>query len=393
MTNAMSLERSEATASATASPSVPPALDLLLSDIRRRRQEFMAQRFISPDVIERFKQIGVYRALVPKAFGGDEKSPRAFCELVETIAQADGSAGWVASFGMGVTYLAGLPAEAFAEVYAESPDIVFAGGIFPPQKAPLVDGAYEVSGRWSWSSGCLGADYIGVGIAPLEGEKTGLPRMAVMPQKKARIDMTWDVSGMQGTGSHDLVVERVRVPAHWTFVRGSRSHRSEPMFRYPGLSFAAQVLAVVGLGVARASIEELRGMATGRVSVTGAPRLADRPQVQIALAQAEAQLRSARAFFYEAIDSAWDSLLQGDEVTPEQTSLLRLSATHASRTAAEVCRAVQMQTGMTGVENSCPISQQVRDVQVLTQHAFMGDITYQNAGAMLLGLPPLPGYL
>jgi alkylation response protein AidB-like acyl-CoA dehydrogenase len=145
--------------------------------------------------------------------------------------------------------------------------------------------------------------------------------------------------------------------------------------------------------VARAAIEELRGMATGRISVTGAPRLADRPQVQIAVAQAEAQLRSARAFFYEAIDSAWDSLLKGDEVTPEQTSMLRLSSTHAARTAAEVCRAVQMQTGMTGVENSCPISQQVRDAQVLTQHAFMGDITYQNAGAMLFGLPPLPGYL
>ena len=379
--------------SATAAPPGQSALDLLLTDIRSRRKEFMAQRFISPDVIERFKQIGVYRALVPKAFGGDEKSPRAFCELVEAIAEADGSAGWVASFGMGVTYLAALPPEAFAEVYAHTPDIVFAGGIFPPQKAPLIDGHYEVSGRWSWSSGCMGADYIGVGIAPQEGDKAGLPRMAVMPQAKARIDMTWDVSGLQGTGSHDLVVDRVRVPANWTFVRGSRSPRSEPMFRYPGLSFAAQVLSVVGLGIARASIEALRDMASGRVSVTGAPRLADRPQVQITVAQAEAQVRAARAFFYEAIDDAWDNLLQGDEVSAEQTSRLRLSSTHAARTAADVCRAIQMQTGMTGVENDCPISQQVRDAQVLTQHAFMGDITYQNAGAMFFGRKPLPGYL
>ncbi len=48
---------------------------------------------------------------------------------------------------------------------------------------------------------------------------------------------------------------------------------------------------------------------------------------------------------------------------------------------------------MTGVYHDSPISQQVRDAQVLTQHAFMGDITYQNAGAMSFGLAPLPGFL
>jgi hypothetical protein len=52
-----------------------------------------------------------------------------------------------------------------------------------------------------------------------------------------------------------------------------------------------------------------------------------------------------------------------------------------------------MQAGMTGVYDACALSQQVRDAQVLTQHAFMGDITYQNAGAMLFGQAPLPGYL
>ncbi|MDT7839029.1 acyl-CoA dehydrogenase family protein [Aquabacterium sp. OR-4] len=368
-------------------------LAALLAELRTRREEFTRAHQMPEDIVARFKALGVYRALVPRALGGLEWGPRAFCELIERIAGADGSAGWVASFGMGVTYLAALPPDTLAQVYANGPDVVFAGGIFPPQKAPRVDGGYEVSGRWAWSSGCTGADVIGVGIAPLEGDKTGLPRMAVMPRAQVQIERTWNVTGLVGTGSHDIVVQRVQVPEAWTFVRGSRSLRPEPMFRYPTLSFAAQVLAVVGLGIARGAIEELRAMAAGRVSVTGAPRLADRPQTQIELARAEAQLRAARAFFYEAIDSAWATLLAGGEVSAEQTSLLRLSATHAARVSAEVARAIQMQTGMTGVYHDCPISQQVRDVQVLTQHAFMGDITYQNAGAMLFGLPPLPGYL
>ncbi|WP_198937847.1 acyl-CoA dehydrogenase family protein, partial [Pelomonas sp. KK5] len=100
-----------------AAPATPPALDLLCSEIRRRRREFTQARHIAPDVIQRFVDAGVYRALVPREFGGSEQSPRQFCELVETISQADGSAGWVASFGMAVTYLAALPPATFAHIY------------------------------------------------------------------------------------------------------------------------------------------------------------------------------------------------------------------------------------------------------------------------------------
>ena len=92
------------------------SLEGLLQDIRSRRKEFEAQKFISQDIIERFREVGVYRALVAKRFGGDEKSPAEFCQLVETISGADGSAGWVASFGIGGKYLASLPVETLAEL-------------------------------------------------------------------------------------------------------------------------------------------------------------------------------------------------------------------------------------------------------------------------------------
>ncbi|PPC76676.1 acyl-CoA dehydrogenase [Pokkaliibacter plantistimulans] len=367
----------------------------LLQDIRQRARsgEFDQQRYISQDIIERLRDIGIYRALVPRRFGGDECSPRQFCELIEAISHADGSAGWVASFGMGVVYLAALPPQTFARIYADGPDKVFAGGIFPPQPAEFVEGGLQVNGRWKFSSGCMGADLVGVGIAPRQGEKLGLPRMAVMPAGQARIDPTWDVVGLIGTGSHDLVVEDVVVAEDWTFVRGGASNLDEPMFRYPTLSFATQVLSVVGLGVARAALDELQAMAGGRVSVTGAPNLGQRPISQVEIARAEAELRAARAFFYDAIDAAWASLLSGDEVPAEQINLLRLSSTHAVRVAAEVARSVQMLSGMTGVYRDSPLSRFVNDTLVITQHAFMGDITYQNAGAMFFGQPPLPGYL
>lgn len=372
-----------------------PAFDALLDDVRARARlgEFDRQRHISSDVIDAFKAHGVYRALVPRRFGGNECSPGEFCEMIERIAYADGSAGWVASFGMSPVYLAALPLETIAQVYANGPDVVFAGGIFPPQPAEVVDGGFRVSGRWKYSSGSMGADLVGVGIAPKNGDTFGLPRIAVMPQSKVSIDQTWDTVGLLGTGSHDLVIDNVEVPEQWTFVRGGLPNLDEPFFRYPSLSFATQVLSVVGLGVARAALDELAGMASGRISVTGAPALADRPLAQVDIAKAEAALRSARAFFYDAIDQAWAHVLAGDAVPAEATNLLRLSSTHATRVAADVARTAQMLSGMSGVYNDSPLARCVNDAQVVTQHAFMGDVTYQSAGAMFFGKQPLPGYI
>jgi len=382
----------EPRAGADVAPEVA-GMDALLRDIRQRRKEFEAQKYISPDIIERFKAVGVYRALVAKRFGGDEKSPAEFCELIETIARADGSAGWVASFGIGGVYLAALPVETLTKLYAKGPDVVFAGGIFPPQPAELVEGGYRVNGRWSWGSGSMGAEVIGAGILPKNGDNSGLPRMAVMPRSQVSIEPNWDVMGLLGTGSHDIVVKDVIVPPEWTFVRGGASSLDTPLYRYPTLSFAAQVLTVVGLGIARAAIDEVLGMAAGRASVTGAPNLGERVYVQLEIAKIEAELRAARAWFYQAIDDVWQVLLKGDKPSDHLVSMLRLSTTHASRVSADVTRRAQMVSGGTGVYESCPLAAQVRDVQMITQHAFMGDITYQNAGAMLFGLKPLPGYL
>jgi alkylation response protein AidB-like acyl-CoA dehydrogenase len=367
----------------------------LLADIRERarQEEFDRQKFISRDVIERFKALGVYRALVPTRFGGDQRTPMEFCQMVEDISAADGSAGWVASFGMNPVYLAALPLETLKQVYADGPDVVFAGGIFPPQPAEFVEGGLKVTGRWKFSSGCMGASLIGVGISPKNGETVGLPRLAVMPREKVRIEETWDVVGLIGTGSHDVVIDGVVVPEDWTFVRGGPASLDEPMFRYPSLSFATQVLSVVGLGVARAALDYLSGLASGRFSVTGAPALADRPLAQMQMAKAEAELRAARAWFYEAMESAWASVVAGDPASVEQTNLLRLSSTHATRVSAEVARTAQMLSGMTGVYRESPLSRFVNDTLVITQHAFMGDMTYQNAGAIFFGNKPLPGYL
>ena len=371
-------------------------LDELCDEIRERAcsGEFDQQAYVSQDIIQKLKQLGVYRAFVPKRFGGDEISPRQFCELIERLSMADGSVGWVASFGMSPAYLGSLPEATLQELYKDSPDIVFAGGIFPPQSAELVDDCFMVNGRWKFSSGCKGADIVGVGIAPKKHNETqGLPRMAVLPAHKAKIEMTWDTVGLKGTGSHDLVVENVSVPEAWTFVRGEPSKLTEPFFKYPSLSLATQVLTVVGIGVAAAALDEFKKLAPGKASITGGAEIANRPVTQYEFSQAQAEFLAARNWFYQTMDVVWNEILAGRQPAAQQISDMRLSCTHAARVSARVARKMQMLAGMTAIYTNNPFSRFVNDTNVVTQHAFMGDNTLQNAGAMSFGLNPTPGYL
>jgi len=366
--------------------------DALLADIRQRRQEFEDQQYVSKDVVERFQKIGVYRAMVPKEMGGDERTPTEFLQMVEAISAADGSAGWVASFGMNPAYLAALPLDTVGKVWADGPDVVFGAGIFPMQPAKRVEGGFIVSGRWKFCSGSMGTSLVAVGIMP-EGDENPLPLLAVMPTEKVKIVHNWDVIGMVGTGSHDLVVEDLFVPEEWTFIRGGKPNIDSDFFRYPSLSFASQVLSVTTAGLAREALDVFQSMAAGRKSVTGAPNLGEREYVQIELAKCEARFQAARAFFYDATEEAWAAVVAGGEPTPEQTSMLRLSTSHLTHECAAIIRSLYEMAGMTSAYNSHPLCRIVRDSMLTTQHAFMGTITFRNAGAMLLGHQPLPGYL
>ncbi len=370
---------------------VPGDFDRLLEEIRDRASEFHDQHYVSDDIVQKFRDLGIYRAFVPKEFGGDERSPVDFLLAIEAISEADGSAGWVASFGVCESYLAGLPIEEVEAIW-EDPDAVFAGAMFPLQKAQVDGDHYVLSGRWKWASGCMSADRIGVGILP--DEEGALPRMAVMPAEVATFDTgSWDVHGMTGSGSFDVLLDEVRVPISKTFVRGGALTPEGPFFQYPTIAIATQVLAITALGVARHAMNLVLDSAGGRVSPTGAPNLGDREYVQIEMAKAEAKLRASRLFFYSSIEDAWALLVRGDELDSEVRSMLRLSSTHLVRECAEAVRAAYAVSGMEAAYNHNELSRCFRDVHLPTQHAFMGEITYRNAGALLFGRDPYPGYI
>lgn len=368
------------------------AFQKMLEAIRFRGKEFDEAQEVSPDVVGLMRDAGIYRALVARRFGGDEVSPADFIHMIERIAQVNGSAAWVASFGHTAAYITALPVDTLNEIYAKGPDVNICGALFPPHGAAAVEGGFLVSGKWKFGSGTPGADLVGVGIKAEGLNDGGLPRMAVMPRNKVSISRNWDVIGLRGTGSHDVVVDKVVVPQAWTFIRGGQSSLDAPLYRYPVMSLAAQVLAVVGLGVARAALDEIIEMANGRGSITGAPVLADRAYVQSDVAKAEATLQSARAFFYEAIEDAYAILQAGDDLPVGKVNVLRLASTHAASVGVEVAQTAYRLAGTTAIYADHPIARNMNDALVVAQHAFLSTGTWQSAGRVILGLDSAPGF-
>ncbi|WP_246127852.1 acyl-CoA dehydrogenase family protein, partial [Amycolatopsis rhizosphaerae] len=370
------------TAAGSASGAV--GFDDVLAELAERRQEFHEQRYVPKDFIARLKQIGIYRAATPSRFGGEPLPPAEFLDRIERISAVDGSTGWVASFGSALVYLAALPLETQAELYRDGPDVAFAGALFPMQHAEPTERGFLVDGHWKFASGCMGADRIGVGL-PGDEDSDGKPRTAVLLPEQVEIVRDWDVVGMRATGSFDVVVRKVEVPREWTFIRGGRPTVDEPLYHYPAIAYAAQVLAVVGAGVALTALDYAKQVGGGYSGVTGAPKLADRPYYRTRVAGAEAELRSARAWFYEVTDEVWQHVRRGDTATDDQNALLRLASAQLAKVSSAVVNSLVEVSGTAPIYTSHRLQDLAGDALVPKQHAFLGPAIYDAAGAVLMG--------
>lgn len=368
-----------------AGPAREAALEHALDVLADRRDEFNAQRFVPRDFIALLKKTGMYRASTPAVFGGEPMAPSAFMAMVERISAVDPATGWVSSFGSSLVYFAALPVETQQKIYADGPDVAYAGGLFPMQEAQKVDGGYVCSGVWQFASGCRGADIIGIGLAG-GPETDGKPVTALVDPADVEIVDNWNVAGMKATGSHAVRADGLFVPAEMTFVRGGPPQIDEPLTRYPSLAYAAQVLAVVTLGAARGALDYALEVGAARTSITGGASKGNRPAYKTGLARAEAQLRSARAFFYEASDTVWAKAVAGTTISVDDQALLRLAATHAAHVGRDVVLAAFDLAGTGAIYETHPLQRFLQDSLVPAQHAMLQTNTYEAAGALLLGL-------
>jgi alkylation response protein AidB-like acyl-CoA dehydrogenase len=349
------------------------------------------ERALPHALVEALRASGLMRAGAPAVLGALEASPATALNAAERIARGDASAGWCVSIAVTSSLLSAyLPDRGATEIFGDPRSI--AAGVWAPRgRAVIADGGVRVSGRWSFCSGITHSEWLFAGCVlqdPDVGADGPTLRVVGLPTAELEVLDSWHTSGLRGTGSHDAVAEDLFVPDHRVLsLIDAPPHIDAPLYRFPIFGFFALSIGAAALGNARGAIDELIELAAGKTAQGSSRVLAERAATQAAVGEAEAALRAARALFYEAIEDAWVAAQAPAPVGESLRLGLRLAATHAVRTSADVSRAMYDLGGGSAIYEDSPLQRRFRDAHAATAHFQVNAATWELAGRLLLGLP------
>jgi alkylation response protein AidB-like acyl-CoA dehydrogenase len=371
--------------------------------IRQHADDAQQNRRLSNEVVEALHDSGLFRMCLPRQFGGEEVDPWTTVETIEAISYADGSTGWNFMIGSETN---GLAAGSMLQAQSEEifggdpyPRVVFCGAAGPPGTAEQVDGGWKVNGQWGYVSGCHQCHwFFGTAMVMQDGKPVMMTetmpamRMFLMPISDVEILDTWDVAGMRGSGSHDLLGKDVFVPdARAASMLGMPTWHQSPIFSFPMSAKIGYNKVAVALGVARAALDSVADIAKTKKAFGTPTPINELTSTQIEVAKAEAVLGSARAYVKDTIASVWELVQAGEVPTTEQVAPLRLACTYGGQAAIDAVDLAVRLTNTTANRMDCPLERYQRDVRAVGGHFTIGTALYEPIGKSLLGieLPPM----
>ncbi|MFI9411282.1 3-hydroxy-9,10-secoandrosta-1,3,5(10)-triene-9,17-dione monooxygenase oxygenase subunit [Nocardia gamkensis] len=350
----------------------------LLPGIRDRAVEADRQRRVPAETIAELKEAGFFRLLQPKRYGGYEHSPAALYEAVRAIAAACPSTGWVASVvGVHPWQISLFDERAQDEVWKDTPDTLVSSSYAPTGKLTEVEGGYRLSGRWSFSSGSDHCQWVLLGTLCFRDGQAPEYLTALVPRSDYIVEDVWNVVGLSGTGSNDIVIEDAFVPAHRAYssleqdqLRGpGQAVNTAPMYKLPfGMVFSYTITnAIVGAaqGAYTAHVERMKE----RVRLSyGGQKVAEDAFAHVRVARAAGEIDAAILTLDQNVSEQMRYVDAGEEI-PEQ---LRLRARRDQVLGTErSMRAVEMlfeNSGGHSIARGNPIERHWRDVHAGTVH-------------------------
>ncbi|OBF73471.1 hypothetical protein A5750_14580 [Mycobacterium sp. 852002-51613_SCH5001154] len=371
----------------------------LAPEISRRADDAEALGTLPLDLVERLREAGIFRALQPRSLGGFELPPIDFIRMIEELARADGSTGWVAAIGAGAPAFTAWLEPAVATALFGSESDFLAATVFAPTGRAVPDGRgrFGVDGRWPFASGCRHAEWMLAGMFVFEGADGRAPRMIAdqgpdwrlgfFPRADAEIVDNWDVLGLRATGSNDVVARDLHIAEEHTISPFFASARQDgPLWRLPFFTLVGVGLVGVPLGIARRALDEFTDLATTKTRAGTFEPLAGDPAAQVEFARAEAGLRSARAFVLDEAGGLWETALAGDPPSLQQRAGFQLAAQQAMRAARQVVDATFGLTGAGAVHASHPLQRCFRDLHTAGQHVYFSPSALKRYAGTRFGI-------
>jgi 3-hydroxy-9,10-secoandrosta-1,3,5(10)-triene-9,17-dione monooxygenase len=366
---------------------ITPALDT----VSETAAETRANRQISDRAIQAIKDTGFFRSFLPKQYGGLEMLPQDFFRASIAIAERDMSTSWAAGIIAVHAYqIALMDKQAALDVYADDPDTLVSSSYNPAgAKVQSVDGGFMLSGRWGWSSGSGHCTWALLGGLIFDQPDNIHYRTFLLPMSDYRIEDTWHVMGLQGTGSNDIVIdEPVFVPIHRTHHQMDgfqcKNDQENPVYNIPWAQIFVRVVCAPAIGAARHALKLFVENATA--SSTDTTRLAGDPDVTRRVAEAAHLIDSTEAILYRNFEEMTDLVSQGAEIPMINRIKYRYQA---SLVIEDMMRAVDLLFNVAGgrsVFNDSPIQQIWHDIHIGRAHVANSPVSFaRNFGAVQLG--------
>ena len=358
------------------------------------REKTEAGRNVAAPVVDRLRDGRLCRLAVAKELAGLEVPIDAALDVYETLAYADASVAWIAWNNSLPCFLSRyLAAAARGEVF-EDPRWLYACSTRPTGRAAITADGYSVSGRWGIVSGCELAEWI---LLLCVVEENGEPRMlapgtpelrfAFLRRSDCKILDTWHVGGLRGTGSHDVVVENVRVPRAATLFVAEPSTLDGPLGRIPIICSMAAAYGAQALGVAQSTVDTLVELTSTKVPPEG-PALRDRPALLADIGRHSAALEAARVYLHACAAQLWRTAVDGGPPAIDEITALWGAGLHAAEAAETAVDTMYAAGGISSLYTSCPLERAHRDMHAMRRHIVGQAMWLEDAGRVKLGAAP-----
>ena len=363
------------------------AAERLAAQFRERAMESEQLRTMPADLVAQVRAAGLFTLALPRALGGLELDPMTILSILELLSYADASSGWTTMIGNSTSFLAWLDPAVAADFVADR--VPTMGSVFGPtgRAVPRVDGAYDVTGRWTFSSGSPHTEWFLDGVFVIDGPAPrmidGKPdwRFALFSAADTEVIDTWDALGLRGTGSHDVrIVHPIRVPEeHMVLPFDIPARHDGPLYRYPFWGLLRILMAGLPLGIAQRALDEFATLAPNKRRPSNmAITIAEDPNVQIEFARAETALRCAKAMLSDSLCASWDTACNGDVPSDTQLASTHVAMLETVRAATAATDFALRAAGAGAVYNHQPIQRCFRDVHTLSQHIAYNDQGLNN---------------
>ncbi len=380
----------------------PRAIELLakaeaLQSVLAERAAHCAEIRRIPDAtIQDFQDAGFFKILQPEQWGGYAMDPQVFYAVQLKIAEACMSSGWVLGVVAVHNWQLGLlDDKAAQDVWSEDPTTLLSSSYAPVGKVKKVEGGFQLSGQWGFSSGSEHCEWVFLGaVVPEEGAPFDMSnyRTFLVPRADYEIIDTWHVVGLQGTGSQDVKVIDAFVPEHRThkLIDGfncdnpGNAVNTAPLYRMPFGQVFVRAVCSGSLGALEGSLTAFIEITKNRV--VGPKKMKDDPFARRLASEVRCAIDEMKGVMYNNFDTMMACAASGESIPLADRARYR----YDSAVVADRCAALSAQMLKASGSKGIFLGNQVlaRHLDILASQAHVANNTNiysNNLGGMLFG--------